>query len=340
MLLMFMSGTGCGPAKNTPPGESTTGEAPAQVVPVGIARVERVNLTVVKVFSGTLEGEEQANVVARISERVTGLKVRVGETVRAGQVTILLDKGGASSQYLQMRAYFTNQEKSLERMKSLYTEGAVALQALDGTQAAYDIARANFEAARSNVELTTPIDGVVTAVNVSLGDLTTMGQVVVTVARISNMKVTFDINETDVANVSLGQKVTVFSESVQGSEVGGKIIQLSKSADVRSRSFEIQAIFPNNADRWYKPGMYVKVNAGVSPHDSELVVPNLAIQSDDAGSRVYVIRNGRSYRRQVRLGVTDGVRTAALEGLAEGDTVATVGVNNIRDNGYVQVVSQ
>ncbi len=340
LLLISISGPGCGPAKNAPPAGGKTGDTVAQAVPVGVARVERVNLAVVKVFSSTLEGEEQANVVSRISERVTGLKVRVGEPVRAGQLTILLDRGGASSQYLQMRANFTNQEKSLERMKSLYREGAVALQALDGTQAAYDIARANFEAARSNVELTTPIDGVVTAVNVSLGDLTTMGQVVVTVARINNMKVTFDINETDVANVALGQKVSVFSEAAQGSKVEGKIIQLSKSADIRSRSFEVKAMFPNTADRWYKPGMYVKVNVGVSPHDREVVVPNLAIQSDDTGSRVYLIRNGRSYRRQVRLGVTDGVVTAALEGLAEGDTVATVGVNNIRDNGYVKIVTQ
>jgi RND family efflux transporter MFP subunit len=239
-----------------------------------------------------------------------------------------------------MRANFTNQEKSLERMKSLYKEGAVALQALDGTQAAYDIARANFEAARSNVELTTPIDGVVTAVNVSLGDLTTMGQVVVTVAKINKMKVTFDINETDVTNVSLGQQVTVSSENSQASQVEGKIIQLSKSADIRSRSFEIKAMFSNTADRWFKPGVYVKVNVGVSPHDKELVVPNPAIQSDDTGSQVYVIRNGRASRRQVRLGVSDGERTAVLDGLAEGDTVATVGVNNIHDNGYVQVVSQ
>ena len=340
LLLISISGPGCGPAKNAPPAGGKTGDTLAQAVPVGVARVERVNLAVVKVFSGTLEGEEQANVVSRISERVTGLKVHVGEPVRAGQLTVLLDRGGASSQYLQMRANFTNQEKSLERMKSLYKEGAVALQALDGTQAAYDIARANFEAARSNVELTTPIDGVVTAVNVSLGDLTTMGQVVVTVARINNMKVTFDINETDVANVTLGQKVSVFSESSQGSKVEGKIIQLSKSADIRSRSFEVKAMFPNTADRWYKPGVYVKVNVAVSPHDREVVVPNLAIQSDDTGSRVYLIRGGRSYRRQVRLGVTDGVVTAALEGLAEGDTVATVGVNNIRDNGYVKIVTQ
>jgi membrane fusion protein (multidrug efflux system) len=340
LLLISISGPGCGPAKNAPPPGGKTGDTVAQAVPVGVARVERVNLAVEKVFSGTLEGEEQANVVSRISERVTGLKVHVGEPVRAGQLTILLDRGGASSQYLQMRANFTNQEKSLERMKSLYKEGAVALQALDGTQAAYDIARANFEAARSNVELTTPIDGVVTAVNVSLGDLTTMGQVVVTVAKINNMKVTFDINETDVANVTLGQKVSVFSEAAQGSKVEGKIIQLSKSADIRSRSFEVKAMFPNNADRWYKPGMYVKVNVAVSPHDREVVVPNLAIQSDDTGSRVYLVRSGRSYRRQVRLGVTDGVVTAALEGLAEGDTVATVGVNNIRDNGYVKIVTQ
>ena len=113
VLTIFIFGAGCGPAKNPPSGDGKGGNAPAQVVPVGAARVERVNLTVTKVYSGTLEGEEQANVVARISERVTGLKVHVGETVRAGQVTVLLDKGGASSQYFQMQANFTNQEKSL-----------------------------------------------------------------------------------------------------------------------------------------------------------------------------------------------------------------------------------
>jgi len=61
-------------------------------------------------------------------------------------------------------ANFTNQEKSLERMKSLYKEG-LSRCSTRRHAGRYDIARANFEAARSNVELTTRSTGV--TVNVS-----------------------------------------------------------------------------------------------------------------------------------------------------------------------------
>ena len=112
-------------------------------------------------------------------------------------------------------------------------------------------------------DLTTPIAGVVTAVNVSLGDLTTPGEVLVTVANIDRMKVTISLNENDVTNVALGQEAVIYSEAKPDAKVRGKVIQLSKSADVRSRSFDVKALFPNTADRWFKPGMFVKVTLNV-----------------------------------------------------------------------------
>jgi RND family efflux transporter MFP subunit len=222
-------------------------------------------------------------------------------------------------------------------MKSLYAEGAVALQSLDGAQTAYDVAKANFDAARGAVDLTTPIAGVVTAVNVSLGDLTTPGEVLVTAANIDRMKVTISLNENDVTNVALGQEAVIYSEARPEAKVRGKIIQLSKSADVRSRSFEVKALFPNTADRWFKPGMFVKVTLNVSPPGTQIAVPSAAVQTDGVSSRVFVIRAGRAYQVSVDAGVTDGERTAILRGLAENDTVATVGVSNLRDSSLVTV---
>jgi membrane fusion protein (multidrug efflux system) len=309
-----------------------------QIVPVAMAVAERTALSVTRVYTGSLEGEEQANIVAKISERVMSVRVSVGMRVRKGGVTVGLDRGGTSSQYYQAEAGFRNAGKSLERMKSLYAEGAVALQVLDGAQTAYDVAKANFDAARSAVELSTPIAGVVTAVNVSLGDLTTPGQVLVTVANIERMKVTFSLNENDVTNVAIGQGASVYSEARPESKVAGKIIQLSKSADVRSRSFEAKVLLPNTQDRWFKPGMFVKVNLNIASPGRPLAVPSAAVQTDGVTSRVFVIRGGRSFRVPVLVGMTDGERTAILGGLAEHDTVATVGVNNLRDSSRVAVV--
>ncbi len=284
---------GCGSSKDD---RSKTGSGIApQIVPVETAVVMKAPLIVTRVYTGSLEGEEQANIVAKISERITGIKAVVGVPVRRGQVLAELDKGGTSSQYFQAEAGFLNAGKSLERMKSLYGEGAVSLQSLDGAQTAYDVAKANFDAARSAVELTTPIAGVVTAVNVSLGDLTTPGQVLVTVANIERMKVTISLNENDVTNVALGQEAVIYSEARPDLKVRGKIIQLSKSADVRSRSFDVKALFQNTPDRWLKPGMFVKVNLNVSPAGDQLIVPSAAVQTDGVTSRVFVVRGGRSF---------------------------------------------
>jgi len=334
--VLLAGAPGCGRGHDSDPARDVA----AQVVPVETALAERSALEVTRLFTGSLEGEEQASIVARISERVTAIRVSVGARVSRGAVTVELDKSGTTSQYYQAEAAFTNAAKSLERMKSLYAEGAVALQSLDGAQTAYDVARANFDAARGAVVLTTPIAGVVTAVNCSLGDLTAPGQVLVTVANIDRMKVTFSLNEIDAANVTLGEQVTVSSEARPGGTAAGRIVQLAKSADVRSRSFELKAVFPNTADRWYRPGMFVKVLLAIAPAGTPLLLPNTAILTDDTDHRVFVLRGGRAFRKPVTVGVTDGERSVILAGVAEHDTVATTGINNLRDSILVKMVDR
>ncbi len=294
-------------------------------VAVEVAGVERKNLAVTKTFSGSLEGEEQANIVSKLSERVTAIAAHAGAGVHKGQVLIRLDKSGTTSQYYQAEANFNNSAKTLQRMKSLYEEGAISLQALDGAQTAYDVAKANFDAARSAVELSTPITGEVTAVNVSLGDLAVPGSVLATIASINRMKVVFNINETDVAGIAIAQKVLVYSEARPELKVQGSIVQLSKSADVRSRSFEIKALYPNTTDHWFKPGMFCKVDIQFSPRENTLVIPAAAVQSDGVNNRVFLIRQGRALYKTVQVGMTDGESIAILQGLSEGDSVATVG---------------
>jgi membrane fusion protein, multidrug efflux system len=338
LIVLFLSGCGS-EAKDQRQGPEKEHQS-GRVVPVEVAIAGQRNMTVTKTYSGTLEGEEQANIVAKISERVTNINVRVGQAVQARQVTLSLDKSGVSSQYYQAEANFKNSEKTLQRMKSLYEEGAVSLQTLDGAQTAFDVAKANFEAAKSTVELVTPISGIVTAVNASVGDLTMPGAVLVTVARIGNMKVIFSINETDVTSVSIGQPVEVYSEARTDVKRMGRIVQLSKSADVGSRSFEVKALFPNTPDAWFKPGMFCKAGIKISPRENALVIPTGAIQSDGVTDQVYLVRAGQSFIRKVELGITDGGNTEILRGLSPGDTIATVGLNNLKDSSFVKVVSK
>ncbi|HQG46203.1 MAG TPA: efflux RND transporter periplasmic adaptor subunit, partial [bacterium] len=307
----------------------------AEIVPVETVRVKREALAVNKSYTGTLEGEAQANIVAKISERVTAVYSSVGQSVQKGQTVIVLDKSGTTSQYFQAEANYKNAEKNLERMKVLLAEGAISQQLLDGTQTAFDVAKANFEAARSAVELVSPISGVITALNVNLGDLSQPGAVLATVADIRRMKVIFNINEADVMQIAPGQSVEIWSEGGLEGRVQGKIVQISRSADVRSRSFEVKALFPNTANQWYRPGMFCKVAVTISPRSNALVVPATAILSDGLTSKVYKVVGGRAIPQPVLTGISDGFWVEILQGLQDQEMVVTTGATNLRDSSLV-----
>ena len=255
------------PENNQPKTEYT------DTVSVEAEKVQLRELNLLKTFSGTLEGEEQANIISKIPERIMEIKVRVDDFVQAGTVLFELDKGGASSQFYQSQAVFLNAQKDLERMKNLFNEGAVSRQALDQAQTGYDVAKANFEAAKSTVEITSPLSGVVTSINVNIGDIANPAISMATVANIFRMKAKFNAGESDIPNFYFGQPVEIYSELNPEIIMPGKINQISRSADVQSRTFEVRTIFSNTKDKWFKPGMFCRVNVNMKTKKGALTIP-------------------------------------------------------------------
>jgi len=307
-------------------------------ISVEAENVQLRELNLSQTFSGTLEGEEQANIVSKIPERIVGIKVRVDQYVQAGTVLFELDKGGASSQFYQSQAVFLNAQKDFDRMKSLFNEGAVSRQALDQAQTGYDVAKANFEAAKSTVEITSPLSGVVTAINVNIGDIANPAIVMATVANISRMKAKFNVGESDVPSFYIGQPAQIFSEMKPDVLQEGKIFQLSKSANIQSRTFEMQAMFSNTKDRWFKPGMFCRVNVNMKTKKDALVIPLAAVVKLNNSDGVYLINDGKSYYKSITTGLTDGKFIEVITGLNAGDKIVTLGMNNLKD-GTVVVIS-
>jgi RND family efflux transporter MFP subunit len=295
-------------------------------------------LAISKTFSGSLEGEEQANIIAKIPETIVKIRVKVGDFVKAGSILFELDKGGASSQFYQAQAAFLNAQKNFERMQNLLKEGAVSQQAFDGVQTQYEVAKANFDAARSTVEITSPISGVVTAINVNLGDIASPQMPMATVANISRMKAVFNVGEGDVPNLFVGQTVSIYSEMNPDLVQTGRINQLSKSASIQSRTFEMQAIFSNTNDRWFKPGMFCRVSVDMKSRKDALTIPLSAVVKAGSEDAVYIISDGKSYLKKITLGLSDGKNSEVTSGLNSGDKVVTLGMNNLKD-GTVVVVS-
>jgi len=310
-----------------------------EIIPVSITTAQKRDISNKRTYSGSLEGIKQSNIVAKISERIVSINVAVDQYVNAGQVVVIFDKTGPSSQYIQASANFENTKRELERMKALYSEGAVAKQAVDQAQTAYEVAQANYEASKSAVELVSPISGRVTAVNVNPGDWVTAGSVLAVVADISRMVVIFNVSEAEIGNLKIGSKVRVYSEYNKELIQTGKIIELNRSASIDARSFRVKAEFPNK-NNFYKPGMFSKVDAILETREKVLTIPTASIINELGSSTVYAVRNNRSFAARVNAGFTNEEFTEITAGLSDGDTIVTAGMNNLSDSTKVSVVTK
>jgi RND family efflux transporter MFP subunit len=173
---------------------------------------------------------------------------------------------------------------------------------------------------------------------VNIGDLANPQMPMATVANIGRMKAKFNVGESDVPSFYVGQSAQIYSEMKPDVIQTGKIFQLSKSADIQSRTFEIQAMFSNTQDRWFKPGMFCRVTVNMKTRKDALAIPLAAIIKENNSEGVYLINDNKAYFKTITSGMSDGNLVEVISGLKPGDKIVTLGMNNLKD-GTVVIVS-
>ena len=159
-----------------------------------------------------------------------------------------------------------------------------------------------------------------------------------TVANIGRMKAVFNVGEVDLPSFYVGQSTQIYSDMNPEVIQTGKIFQLSKSANIQSRTFEMQAMFSNTKDRWFKPGMFCRVSVNMKTKKDALVIPLASIIKENKTDGVYVINDGSVLFTPITTGINDGKFVEITSGLKAGDKIVTLGMNNLK-NGTVVIVS-
>jgi len=309
-----------------------------ETIPVSVTTVKKGDITIQKTYGGTLEGIQQADIIAKISERITAINAVVGQQVEKGKVIIELEKTGPTSQYMQAKANFENLKKNYERMKALLQQGAVSQQSVDQAETSYEVAKANYEAASSAVNLAAPISGTITALNYNVGDWVNPGTGLATVANIGSMIIKFNAGETDVQDLKLGKTVYVYSDFQKDLKLKGHITEISRSASLDSRSFLVKAQFTNTRNDFFKPGMFVKANVVLESKQNVITIPTSSVIYNDKGATVYVIKNGMTFPENIEIGLANDSVTVVKNGLREGEVLVTAGMNNLSDSSKVSIV--
>lgn len=249
----------------------------------------------------------------------------------------------------------------LERNKLLFDQGAITQQAWDtqqtdvslanskmlAAQSAYDIvkagtAKADIQSQRSAVaqaestyrktqlildatQIRSPIDGTVTEVLQSVGDLATPSTAMFSVSQIESMIVRGYVDEVDQPSIQVGQTAVVSFDSLPDSSYRGTVTQIDKRATVQSNvtMFTVLIQIPNQDGKllW---GMSATADITTTEARNVLVIPKAAIRTAPGRNQVVVIDGATQYLWDIKTGPSQGSLIQVTAGLSEDDTILAV----------------
>jgi membrane fusion protein, multidrug efflux system len=305
-------------------------------------------------MSGSLVPDKEATIRAEVSGAVLQTYVDQGTRVSAGTVLARLDDTAIRDAYLSARSGVTSAQTSadvakreLERAQTLLAAGAIAERDVENARRASIAAesqladaKARYSAAEQQLAKTTikaPFAGVVSVKSVNAGDLATPGAALFTVVDPTSMRLEGSVPTDQLSAVRLGMPVNFTVQGYPGQSFTGHITRINPVADPVTRQVRIVASIPNDGNTLVG-GLFAEGHVA-SEARTGIIVPSSAVNQKDFVPTVTLVRNGRTEKAAVTLGLQDsGNETVEItKGLAVGDTVLVGAAQGIAPNTVVRV---
>ena len=293
-------------------------------------KVERGEITSTVSATGTINPVNNVDVSSKITGRIVEVRVNENDMVKANDIIIVLDDRQLQAQLAQARAKLVNATAIYERTRQLQRVGAVPVQQLDSDRMSYEVAKAAFDDVSSNLEDTiirAPISGQVIGKPIPAGQTVAPGisnpMVLLTVADLRTMQIQALVDESDIGQLKLGQKVSFTVDAYPGKTFEGVVSIISNKANIQQNVvYYTVYVDVNSPEGLLKPTMTARVSVHVGERKDVLVVPVVAIK-DVKGQRTVQVMgaDGQTQSVAVKTGLTGDDRIEILSGLKEGDTI-------------------
>lgn len=289
---------------------------------------------------GTVRARDAVAITAKVTGIVQSIRFQEGQPVREGDLLVDLDAAALRAELDQARALFDDARSQLVRARGLQAGQTIAAQRLETLEAMARQGEGRVRQAEARLQelrVTAPFAGRVGLRQVSVGALVQPGTVVTTLDDISRVRVEFSVPELFVARVRVGSPVVARSGAFGDRRFEGRVAVVDTRIDTATRTIRVISEF-DNADEALKPGLFMTVDIELERRNGALLIAEEAL--DPIGDRnfVYVVRENRARRVEVRLGQRMPGEVEVLSGLSAGDQVVVQGIQRLRNDAPVRVV--
>lgn len=321
--------------------------------------------------SGFLAHEQEVMLSSEVIGRVDKLYVEEGDRVTAGQLVLQVEDINFIASLEQAEAAvrlnridierqeirIANLERQYTRSRTLHERAAIGDDEFETMRNQLDLARVDLKSARerltqseaqldqindqlSNTKIVSPIDGVVTSLDIKVGETAIAsstnipGSSLMTIANPESIYTEVLVDEADVANIAIGQRVEIVAIAYPDEPMIGEVRYIANTAKVApgrsglSFTVEIDIVDPGSVT--LRPGMSCRAEIFTRQDQSVAAVPIQAIlfEEDRAALKsdyfVFINDNGVARKTKIEVGISDDEYQELLTGI-EGDVEIVVG---------------
>ena len=356
---------GCG-------GDKGQQQAQVQKAQVKAMKVIQRDTPLASEYAGHLVGTEEVKIQSKVSGNVVEKYIVGGQYVEAGQLLYQIDARQYQSAVLRAQAdlaqaeavlnqsiaTYNNSLTDLRRNEQLFSEAAIAEQAVtnqaakvradeatcEANEAAIYACQAALKTAQENLEDTriyAPMSGQLGVDDVAVGTFVSQGQTtLVTLGAPDPIFAQFSISESDYLHFMTVQNmqsehnpidVTITLADGKEYPFEGRIVEVDRELANSTGSLIMKAIFPNPSGL-LMPGMFARIKLTGEIIPNAILVPQRAVQQLLGKSFVMVVgAENKSEARTVELGDQVGSYFVVNSGINTNDTVIVEGLTNLRE---------
>lgn len=300
--------------------------------------------------SARLEYETAKAQFDSASERMNTLKEEYDAELKAAEARVeqahaALENAKASAiqdeirrkEVIAARSALKQAEAALAAAKANQRQVPIRAGDIRAAEAQVIRSKAQVKNAQTQLDYTViraPRDGIILKKYVEVGTIITSGRSsfagtgqgtsIVQLGDCSRMFVLASVDETDIAQVEVGQTVDITLDAYPDELFEGKVTKIDPQTVVEQNVTTIPVTVEiENPDARLKPGMNATCEFIVERKENVLVVPTEAVKDQDGKYTVTVIKNGKQIERKVEIGIAGDELTEIVSGLKEGEEVVT-----------------
>lgn len=335
---------------------------PQQEDPLVLSKPRSVNTVVIAsrnlpiVFNavGRLVPNREVVLSSQVSGIVQSYSVDTGDAATVDQKVVTLDSidyqlalNEARANLLAIRARYVAAKNSFQRAGQLLPDNVITPEYYEKIEADFKAAQAAVSQAQAVVDINqrrlektvikAPFGGLVIRRLVETGQNINVGDPVIAIADMLNMRVKIHVNEQDYVYLDHDDTVTVLVEAYPERLFPGKVDRIGVKADANTNTFEVE-ILVANADLILKAGLTATVNITIDEIRDAIMIPQGCVLFRGDRKEVFVVSDtGKAAVRKVKLGRVDGAFIRIIEGIASGDKLITTGSQYLKDGDNVVI---